>query len=114
MFSAMTGIEKSEPDFLKDGERISNLARAIMIREMGTRDMHKDHDFLPDHYFLGTRGPWKKGSPPLDRGKFESLKGVYYKLRGWDENGLPTRSKLEELDLKDVADGLEQRGLLGK
>lgn len=114
LFSAMTGIEKSEQDLYKDGERICNLARAVTIREMGTRNMSKDHDFLPDHYFLGKRGPWEKGSPPLDKGKFESLRGMYYKLRGWDEDGLPTRSKLEELGLKDVADGLEKRGLLGK
>jgi aldehyde:ferredoxin oxidoreductase len=24
----------------------------------------------------------------------------YYKVRGWDENGIPTDSKLEELGLK--------------
>jgi aldehyde:ferredoxin oxidoreductase len=114
LFSAMTGIKKSEQDLYKDGERIVNLARAVTIREMGTRNMRKEHDFLPDHYFLSRRGPWKTGVAPLDKGKFESLKGMYYKLRGWDENGLPTRSKLEELGLKDVADGLKQRGLLGK
>ena len=46
--------------------------------------------------------------------RFEALRGMYYKFRGWDEDGLPTRSKLEELGLKDVADGLEKSGLLGK
>jgi aldehyde:ferredoxin oxidoreductase len=31
-----------------------------------------------------------------------------YTLRGWDvTTGVPTRAKLEELDLKDVADALK-------
>jgi aldehyde:ferredoxin oxidoreductase len=35
-------------------------------------------------------------------------------LRGWNaENGWPTREKLEELDLADVAEGLEAVGKLG-
>lgn len=114
LFSAMIGMEKSEEDLYQASDRIANLARAITIREMGTANMRKDHDNLPDHYFLGKRGAWKQGSPPLDKERFEDLKGMYYKLRGWDENGVPTRSKLEELNLKYVADDLENRCLLGK
>lgn len=45
--------------------------------------------------------------------KFDDLMGMYYQLKGWDQDGLPTRWKLEELDIKDVADDLEERGLLG-
>jgi len=38
----------------------------------------------------------------------------FYELRGWDKTtGRPTREKLEELGLKDVADELEKLGLLG-
>jgi aldehyde:ferredoxin oxidoreductase len=41
------------------------------------------------------------------------MKSDYYELRGWDvESGLPTRAKLEELKLNDVAADLEERGLL--
>jgi len=35
----------------------------------------------------------------------------YYKVRGWI-NGRPTREKLEELDLKWLADILEEKHLL--
>jgi aldehyde:ferredoxin oxidoreductase len=43
----------------------------------------------------------------LDRDKFEQLKEAYYLERGWDPGtGIPTRAKLEELDLKEVADEL--------
>lgn len=50
---------------------------------------------------------------PLDRGRFEALKDKYYKLAGWDvKTGWPTRARLEELGMKDVADGLAKAGRL--
>ena len=36
----------------------------------------------------------------------EEAKAVYYRMAGWDENGRPTRGKLEELALGWVADEL--------
>jgi len=34
----------------------------------------------------------------------------YYRLRGWDKNGVPTRDKLKKLGLEDVATSLESCG----
>ena len=49
----------------------------------------------------------------IDRAKFEEMKSEYYGLRGWDiETGVPAKTKLEELDLSDVAEDLTMRGLL--
>jgi aldehyde:ferredoxin oxidoreductase len=49
----------------------------------------------------------------VDRDKFEDMKSEYYGLRCWDvETGLPTRAKLSELQLDDVAADLGGRGLL--
>ena len=32
----------------------------------------------------------------------------YYELRGWDKtNGWPTKQKLEELGLKEIAEGID-------
>jgi len=51
----------------------------------------------------------------VDRDQFEKMKDEYYEIRGWDiATGLPTRRTLEGLGLKDVADDLERRGLLGR
>ena len=48
----------------------------------------------------------------LDRQKFEDMKSEFYALRGWDvPSGLPTKAKLQELGLPDVADDLGGRGL---
>jgi aldehyde:ferredoxin oxidoreductase len=38
----------------------------------------------------------------------------YYEERGWDiKTGIPTREKLEELDLGDVAEDLHKQGFIG-
>jgi aldehyde:ferredoxin oxidoreductase len=37
----------------------------------------------------------------------EFLLDAYYKARGWDENGIPTRETLERVGLEDVADVME-------
>jgi len=34
------------------------------------------------------------------------------RYKGWTDNGIPTRKRLEELDLAYVADDLEKRGIL--
>ena len=50
----------------------------------------------------------------MDRAKFQKMLDEYYELRGWNKvNGYPTREKLEDLDLKEVADELDRLGLLG-
>ena len=111
LFSTATGVTTSEQELLKMGECINNLARAIMVREMGLRDIRNAHDVLPEHFFVN-RNPIG-GAPPVDRENFEKAKDTYYRLRGWDVGtGLPTRLKLEQLGLKDVADELEKLNLL--
>jgi aldehyde:ferredoxin oxidoreductase len=46
-------------------------------------------------------------SEPLDRSKWEELITRYYELRGWETtSGRPTRSRLEALGMRAVADKL--------
>ena len=42
---------------------------------------------------------------------FERTLSQYFALRGWDENGIPTRETLEKYGLKDIADELDARGV---
>jgi aldehyde:ferredoxin oxidoreductase len=51
---------------------------------------------------------WKKRFPDLEK----ELLSTYYKFKGWNMNGVPTRKRLEELDLGYVAEDLEKRGIL--
>jgi aldehyde:ferredoxin oxidoreductase len=106
VFNLATGKDWDVPRLLKISERVRNLERMFDVRQGLTR---KD-DSLPKKFF---EEPLKKGKfegEVLDRDKFEAMKDEYYTLRGWDvKTGIPTREKLEELDLKDVADEVLQK-----
>jgi aldehyde:ferredoxin oxidoreductase len=69
-----------------------------MVKEGRTRR----EDIFHESFFREEAG--EKAVPEED---FERAKTRYYRLRGWDEEtGWPTRKKLEELDLSDVAGDL--------
>ncbi len=128
ILSSVTGEEIDEAGLYGTGETVLNLQRAILVRE-GRRG--RDDDTLPDYYFTmpleydavnpeclvpGKDGEAvsRKGAV-LDRGEFERMKNEYYKHRKWDvDSGLQTRTVLEDLGLKDIAEDLEKRGLTAK
>jgi aldehyde:ferredoxin oxidoreductase len=102
--SSVTGMEMDRDLLNIYCERMSSLIRAFNIREGVTR---KD-DTIPDMFFSK---PSIVTGVPLDRKKFDEMVGEVYSLHGWDENGIPTRNRLEELGIQYVADDLEERGL---
>jgi len=113
LFALTTGVDMDVKEMLKVGERIrGGLERAIMVRE-GRR---RGDDTLTDKWFTEPRenypapkasGEFVPVTRTIDRDKFEKLKDAYYDERGWDvKTGIPTRTKLEELGLRDVADEL--------
>jgi len=112
VYSVVTGVDTDVEGIWKAGERIANLKRAVMVKR---EDRAREEETYPDAFF---EAPWHTGGfiggiAQLDRDKFEALKDRYYRLSGWDvKTGWPTRHKLEELGLKDVADELERIGKL--
>jgi len=103
MYSAVTGEEVTEEYLLSVGERIFNLERAILVRE-GRR---REGDSLPE-YLFNYPHYWTQ-SPPLNKEKWEKFKDLYYVLRGWDpQTGIPTKEKLTELGLNDIAEELKK------
>ena len=44
--------------------------------------------------------------------RYAKILDKYYEVRGWTKEGIPTRKRLEELDLKEVADAMEKQGLI--
>jgi len=98
LISAATGIEMSSDDLMKIGERIENIEKAFNIRErMGRKD-----DTLPKHFITEKETPW--GIEGISEDKFQKMLEDYYKFRGWDREGIPTRQKLEELGLSYIAE----------
>lgn len=109
LYSAATGVECTGEDMLKAAERIINVEKAFNIREGWTRE----DDQPPERWVKEAQpnGGTKGERAHLD--KFNMMLDEYYSLRGWDKDlGLPTRKKLEQLDLVDVANELERTAKL--
>jgi len=100
LLSAVTGIDYTDAQLEKIAEKTANIERA-MLAEFG-RDRSVDASIEP-HFEL----PCKTDGTCLDKKLFDELMDAYYTWLGWDsKKGWPTRKKLEELGLKDVADRL--------
>ncbi len=107
-YNATTGSDISEEELLHTGERIVNVERAFNVREGLTR---KD-DRLPERML---NEPMPDGFAKGQVVHLEPMLDEYYAHRQWDQaSGLPTRRKLEELKLDDIATELEALGKLAK
>jgi aldehyde:ferredoxin oxidoreductase len=92
LFEAVSAIPMSPADFLKAGDRIHVLERHMNCREGISR---KD-DTLPDRLLKEPREEdLKKRTVPL-----EKMLDKYYKLRGYDANGIPTADTLKNLGIQ--------------
>lgn len=106
--NAATGLEFSFDDLYVVADRVYNLIRAFWVREFGEK-WRRDMDTPPARWFEEplTKGAFKGAK--LDRAKYDALLQTYYKKRGWDERGVPTKSTLTKLGLPDVAKQLSKR-----
>jgi len=94
LLNAVTGWNTSVWELMKLGERVTTMARIFNIRE----GLNKKDDWLPNRFFKS------QTSGALADKKIESLKlhkalESYYQMMGWDNEGIPKPSKLEELDI---------------
>ncbi len=96
---AASGWDVDAQSILRLGERATNLSRAFNVREGFSR---KD-DTLPARMFQPLENGALQGVA-LDPAQFDQVIQHLYQLKGWDENGAPTRDKLRELDIEWVAD----------
>jgi len=104
--TAATGIKMTGDDLLLITERVNNLERAHNSR-LG---LTAKQDTLPPRF---TEDPLPAG--PAKGNVYDILdpmKKAWYKNHAWDEEtGVPRRQKLEELNMKGIADDLEQHGI---
>jgi aldehyde:ferredoxin oxidoreductase len=102
LVQAVTGWDFSVKDLLHLGETRLNLLRTFNARE----GIDSSWDVLPKKLFQPKVGGASDGVA-ITREEFESAKTSYYQLAGWDpDTGIPTRAKLEELELGWAADML--------
>jgi benzoyl-CoA reductase subunit BamB len=95
--SAGAGIDMDEAKLTQASKRYRTLVRAINIR----RGMRRKDEKPPENH-------WKKRFPELEK----KLLDEYYKLKGWNNDGIPTEESLHELGLDYVSEDFIQRGIL--
>jgi benzoyl-CoA reductase subunit BamB len=95
--SAGAGIDMNEEKLTHATKRYRTLVRAINIR----RGMRRKDEKPPENH-------WKKRIPELEKELLDS----YYKLKGWNNDGIPTKESLHDLDLDYVSEELFRRGIL--
>jgi aldehyde:ferredoxin oxidoreductase len=99
MLNAVTGWNYTVGDILRVGERITNLKRAINNK----RGITRREDRMPKIAIQ----PLNEGATAGKTPNMEAMLKEYYEKRKWDwESGKPIKEKLEELDLKDVAESI--------
>lgn len=90
---AITGIKYDVIKLTEIGERIYTLERLFNLREgLGKKD-----DILPSRFI---EQPLNEGMSKNHIVPLEILLDQYYKVRKWDENGIPNNKLLKKLDLE--------------
>ena len=93
--AAATGVPYTLDDFVKIGERTWNLERLWNLKA----GLTSADDTLPERLL---KTPHKDGPAKGVTVHLDQMLPVYYRSRGWDEVGVPTRQKLAELGLASV------------
>jgi aldehyde:ferredoxin oxidoreductase len=97
LISSATGIDMDEAGLTQITKRNRTLVRAVNVR----RGLRRIDEKPPEDH-------WKKRFPELE----EKLLDAYYKFKGWNNDGIPTKETLHELGMDYVSEDLEQRGIL--
>ncbi len=122
----ITGWDMTISDLLSAGERVYNLGRAFAIQESRVANGCILEPRTTESACEDRAGRWRQGTlsarlgdvlparfaeavteggsagERIDPEEFGGSLGEYYRLRGWTEDGVPTRQKLEELDLAEM------------
>ncbi|MBI2850509.1 MAG: aldehyde dehydrogenase [Chloroflexi bacterium] len=97
IISSATGIDFDEAKLSQAARRNRTLLRAINVR----RGLDRKDDSPPkDH--------WRNRFPELET----KLLDEYYKFKGWNNRGIPTKESLQELGLGYVKEDFLRRGIL--
>lgn len=93
--AAATGVPYTIEDFEEIGERTWNLERLWNLRA----GFKRSDDSLPERLLKTAHSAGPSAGVTV---KLDEMLPVYYKTRGWDSTGKPTRKKLAELGLESL------------
>lgn len=96
LLKTATGITVSEEALLQIGKRIVTLERCFNLRDGLCPE--KD-DVLPWRIMHEPQPDLPGGGEPITPERLKRMLSEYYKLHGWDNQGMPKKATLEALDL---------------
>jgi aldehyde:ferredoxin oxidoreductase len=104
LHNAATGEQVSAGELIRRGERVSNLAKLVNVRE----GFGREDDRVPEVWFRPMDSPEGRiemhdyfNTKVITHEDVEKMLDDYYDERGWDvRSGTPTRAKLKELGLE--------------
>ena len=102
LLSAAIGVDINPSNLLMIGERTTNVEKSFNVLHT---NWTRKNDYPPKRFVdVPLNGKYR-----IDLNKWSIMLDNYYDLHGWDKKtGRPQRERLEQLDLKEVADKLEK------
>jgi aldehyde:ferredoxin oxidoreductase len=96
LLTSVTGISFTPDEVVKVGERVNNIARLFNIREGFTR---ADDTFPVRLMTEPIKAGASKGAV-ISQDDLKVMLDEYYEARGWSNQGVPSKAKLDELGIK--------------
>ena len=91
-----TGLTLTPKELKTIGERVYTLERTLLVADgVSRRD-----DTLPVRYFEEPVAEGPAAGSVIDRRDFQGMLDAYYRLHGWDKNGIPMKKTLMRLGLE--------------
>jgi aldehyde:ferredoxin oxidoreductase len=96
----ISGIPFSESDLWSLADRTETRIRLFNLRE----GLRRAEDTLPRRIFEEALPGGPRKGARIHREQFERMLKSYYRLRGWDEEGIPLPETLQKLALPSSED----------
>ena len=100
-----TGIPMNEEKAMNAAKRTGIMTRAFNVMT----GISRENDTIHQRFF---EKPSDTEDPIIDREKFDEMISRYYKLRAWNEDGIPSAKELDRLGLQDIRLKLEEKEFL--
>ncbi len=103
LFNAVTGLSFTADEIQAACDRIASMLRVYNVCEGMKRgdDTLALRSFQPDSLE-------RDSGKALTKEMLDTMLSEYYRLRGWDDSGVPTRASLIKLDIPEAAERLDQ------
>ena len=95
LIALSTGLTFTSNELKSIGERIYTLERMMLVKD----GISRQDDTLPQRYFEEPIPEGPAQGEVISHNEFNGMLDEYYRLHGWDGNGIPKRENLEKLGL---------------